>query len=447
MDQVVCREKYGSESLRKTYIRGNGDHLRTIDLSRGFGSASNFFRSVFLPQGYPDSVSNDYMAYQIWDTLQAFCSSITGALAAQAILKGVGVGDENATVLAATMTWLIKDGTSMVGRIAFAWMQGRYLDSDCKRWRFFADILNDVAIFLEILAPYFAFYFTFIVCVAGLCKALVGVAGGATRASLTQHQTRRNNMADVSAKDGSQETLVNLVALLCNLALIPMVTGKPVLIWTLFFIFTILHLYTNYRAVSAVTMETFNPTRLHIVLQRYLSSGFELLTSVKSANRLEPILMRTRRQFSVNLGTSVCDLARNFKQLKTLATLYKDSNYLLAVDLRKGSINIALHEDSDAQDELMAVYQAEVIEYASRHKDLTYRRPMEMSLLQKVIDAARNSDVISTLSLSRQLTLETFPHFVKFAENEGWLTQVSLLCADEWRSRWDVREREWTSLS
>ncbi|KAK2184456.1 hypothetical protein NP493_265g01017 [Ridgeia piscesae] len=249
------------------------------------------------------------------------------------------------------------------------------------------------------------------------------------------------------AKDGSQETLVNLIALLCNLALIPMVTGKPVVIWTLFFVFTILHLYTNYRAVSAVTMETFNPTRLHIVLQRYLSSGFEHLTSVKSANRLEPILMRTRRQFSVNLGTSVGVIAKNFSELKTLATLYKDSNYLLAVDLRKGAINIALHEDSDAHNELMAVYQAEVIEYASRHKHITYRRRTDMSLLQKVIAAARNNDVIGLLTLSRQLTLETFPHFVKLAENEGWLTQVALLCADEWRSRWDVREHEWTSLS
>jgi len=35
-------------------------------------------------------------------------------------------------------------------------------------------------------------------------QAVVGVAGGATRAALTQHQARRNNMADVSAKDGSQ---------------------------------------------------------------------------------------------------------------------------------------------------------------------------------------------------------------------------------------------------
>jgi len=39
---------------------------------------------------------------------QAFCSSITGALATMAILKGVGVGDSSATPLAATITWMLK---------------------------------------------------------------------------------------------------------------------------------------------------------------------------------------------------------------------------------------------------------------------------------------------------------------------------------------------------
>ena len=27
-------------------------------------------QSVFLPQGYPESVSDDYFIYQIWDTVQ-----------------------------------------------------------------------------------------------------------------------------------------------------------------------------------------------------------------------------------------------------------------------------------------------------------------------------------------------------------------------------------------
>ena len=46
-------------------------------------------------------------------------------------------------------------------------------------------------------------YTTCNVCLAVL-QAVVGVAGGATRAALVQHQARRDNMADVSAKDGSQ---------------------------------------------------------------------------------------------------------------------------------------------------------------------------------------------------------------------------------------------------
>lgn len=44
---------------------------------------------------------------------QAFCSSITGALATMAILKGVGVGDSSATPLAATITWMLKGQSDM----------------------------------------------------------------------------------------------------------------------------------------------------------------------------------------------------------------------------------------------------------------------------------------------------------------------------------------------
>lgn len=56
------------------------------------------FKSAFLPEGYPSSVSQDYLRFQMWDTLQALCSYIRGLLSSQAILKGVGVGKQvNAT--------------------------------------------------------------------------------------------------------------------------------------------------------------------------------------------------------------------------------------------------------------------------------------------------------------------------------------------------------------
>ena len=48
--------------------------------------------SIFLPAGFPHTVRSDYVPYQIYDSLQAFSSSIAGLLASRAALEGLGVG-------------------------------------------------------------------------------------------------------------------------------------------------------------------------------------------------------------------------------------------------------------------------------------------------------------------------------------------------------------------
>lgn len=47
-------------------------------------------------------------------------------------MGGLGVGDSAATPLAATITWILKDGAGMVGRIVFAAYTSTSLDFDCK---------------------------------------------------------------------------------------------------------------------------------------------------------------------------------------------------------------------------------------------------------------------------------------------------------------------------
>lgn len=83
------------------------------------------------------------------------------------------------------MTWMLRDGSAMVGRIVFAGVYGTRLDCNSKSWRLFADILNDMAICVEIAAPLTPF-FVELACMGSLGKAIVSVAGGATRAALTQ---------------------------------------------------------------------------------------------------------------------------------------------------------------------------------------------------------------------------------------------------------------------
>ncbi|CAF1144940.1 unnamed protein product [Rotaria sordida] len=248
----------------------------------------SIFMEIFLPTGYPNTVSNDYLSYQIWDTIQAFASSITNALAFSAILEGMGVGDEKASVLSATFIWLIKDGVGMLGRILFAWFNGTGLDSNLKMWRFYADILNDLAISLDLIAPFFKHLLLPIACLSNLSRSIVGVAGGSTRAALTQHQAIAHNMGDVSAKDGSQETLVNLLALIVNIYLLHTIKRDRVLVWFLYFILTALHLYANYRAIRTLQLRTFNWNRFVLLCQYYFHHG-EIQT-IEYINRTEPIL-------------------------------------------------------------------------------------------------------------------------------------------------------------
>lgn len=92
----------------------------------------------------------------------------------------------------------------MIGRILFAWWQGSNLDGNSKTFRLIADLFNDFAIFIEIISPAFPDYFLLCICIGNIMKAIVGVAGGATRASFTQHQARAENLAGM---------IVNLIIL------------------------------------------------------------------------------------------------------------------------------------------------------------------------------------------------------------------------------------------
>ncbi|KAJ3384418.1 hypothetical protein HDU84_002936 [Entophlyctis sp. JEL0112] len=152
-------------------------------------SVRRFAEEAFLPVGFPASVSPDYAEYQIFDSLQAFCSNITG----RPIVSGLPHHSK--------------------------------LPADCKQWRFYADILNDAARFIEFAAPVFVSkpWFPVSACLATLLKALCGVTGGSTKAALSQHFAITNNMADLHAKEGSQETVVGMIGMIGGAILLRLV--------------------------------------------------------------------------------------------------------------------------------------------------------------------------------------------------------------------------------
>ncbi|XP_060140521.1 RUS family member 1 isoform X2 [Globicephala melas] len=374
--------------------------------------------AVFLPQGFPDSVSPDYLPYQLWDSVQAFASSLSGSLATHAVLLGIGVGNAKASVSAATATWLVKDSTGMLGRIIFAWWMG-----------LFADILNDVAMFLEIMAPIFPICFTMTICISNLAKCIVGVAGGATRAALTMHQARRNNMADVSAKDGSQETLVSLAGLLVSLLMLPLVSDCPSLSLGCFFLLTALHIYANYRAVRALVIETLNEGRLWLVLKHFLQRG-EVLGPA-SANQMEPLWTGFWPSLSLSLGVPLHRVTSSVFELQKLVEGHQEP-YLLRWDRSQNQVQVVLSQMAGPETILRAATHGLVLGALQGDGAL----PGELEGLRNRVRAGPEKESCVIVRETHQVLDKLFPKFLKGLQDAGWRTENHQLEVDEWRATW-----------
>ncbi|KAJ5748109.1 uncharacterized protein N7511_009805 [Penicillium nucicola] len=244
---------------------------------------------VFLPSGYPHSVSEDYLPYQIFDSLQAFCSSIAGLLSSRAVLQGVGVGNADASPTSALLLHILQDISGRIATILFAHRVGTALEPECKTYRLAADVFNDIAMIMDCLSPMVpaGMMRVTILSAAGVLRALCGVAGGSSKASLSAHFARWGNLAELNAKDSSQETVISLFGMLVGSVVISHITSFTTT-WIALLLLLALHLSMNYAAVRAVQMTSLNRQRANIAFSTLLDSDTTLahtlnLTSIPNS--------------------------------------------------------------------------------------------------------------------------------------------------------------------
>ena len=125
----------------------------------------DLFMGLMLPDGFPHSVTSDYLEYSLWRGVQGIASQISGVLATQALLYAVGLG-KGAIPTAAAVNWVLKDGIGYLSKIMLS-KYGRHFDVHPKGWRLFADLLENTAFGLEMLTPAFPHLFVFIGATAG----------------------------------------------------------------------------------------------------------------------------------------------------------------------------------------------------------------------------------------------------------------------------------------
>uniref|UniRef100_A0A915Q620 Protein root UVB sensitive/RUS domain-containing protein n=1 Tax=Setaria digitata TaxID=48799 RepID=A0A915Q620_9BILA len=346
-------ECYDGETLNTFTTIGSDNSLLNYSGRKYVIYWKSLFQDIFMPRGYPQSVSPDYASYQLWDTVQAFASSMNSALATEAVLRGAGVGNEAASTMAAAIAWLLRDGIGMIARILFAWFYSPYLDADCKQWRLVADCFNDLASCLDLITPIFPNLFTLIICLSSMLRAVVGVAGSATRTTVTNHQAISDNVGDVAAKDGSQETLVNVFALLCSLLLLPIVSGNVARVWLLFALFTLIHLYGNYRAVKSLQFRTLNQSLLRIIVKNHMET--KRIGTVSEINNEESVLFHwnsLRRYY----GCRLSDVLFSSNELS-----FRCSKFRVIHDLKTNCGYVSMAKMSDTADQLRAALCMELM--------------------------------------------------------------------------------------
>ncbi|KAL4868789.1 hypothetical protein BDV12DRAFT_169036 [Aspergillus spectabilis] len=255
-------------------VRGRVDILASsVSTPRSLDALWSLLFDVFLPAGFPYSVSDDYVSYQVFDSLQAFSSSIAGLLSSRAVLQGVGVGNADASPTSALLLHILQDTSGRIATILFAHRVGTALEPECKMYRFAADIFNDLAMVLDCLSPMIPAGVSrvSVLSAAGVLRALCGVSGGSSKASLNAHFAKWGNLAEVNAKDSSQETVISLIGMLVGSLVVSHITSFTAT-WLTLLLLLILHLSLNYVAVRSVQMTTLNRQRANIVFSTLLPS-------------------------------------------------------------------------------------------------------------------------------------------------------------------------------
>ncbi|XP_074874964.1 RUS family member 1 isoform X3 [Buteo buteo] len=434
----LCRELWGSREAARYREDSRGGLQRLVP--PGACSHSCLRRAaarVLLPQGYPESVSPDYLQYQCWDALQ----HPDGRLGHPGGSPGRGGGRQRRhrhrghPHLGAAgfppkpapvpkiarfhpKTGAPADGVGMVTRITFAWLQGTRLDCEAKQWRLAADVLNDAALVLELLAPAWPR--------AG--PALLALAAAA------------------------KETLVNGAGLLLALVLLPLLEGRPWVTWGVVTLLLATHLGANLRALGALRLPTLNRPRLRLALGGALRGGARqggvrqphptgdaviVVPGPDEVNPREPLLPGFSTRLTLHLGAPLHRLVHSEAEFRK-ALECGTEDYIIVLRPSRGWVGVGLRRGAPPDAPLRACAQALLLEELLG-PDLPPGAPGGAALrpLQQRLRRCPPGTVPwGVVAESSRLWRTLGPAFLRGLAAAGWETGRHLLAPDEWQLDW-----------
>jgi hypothetical protein len=268
----------------------------------------------------------------------------------------------------------------MIGKIIFSWKFSKHLDCEAKTFRFLADILNDCGSICFLLLGIIKYnqdnsrtmveksndtdhyICLFLLCTGSLFKALCSVAA-VTKNTLTFHFARSNNISDVSCKDSTQETIINLLSMVFGSFFVTYIDSNYSFNGNMFFflILLYLHLFFNYKACRSIILDTLNTQRLEIVVFDYIKQRefcrYPKLLTPLQVSKVENII-----QWHID------NFLFSFRVVSGVDIQIDETNYLKVTykgQRKIKSIIFCLLENSDNNDFLKIGYHILCYKYAN----------------------------------------------------------------------------------
>ncbi|CAM0904977.1 unnamed protein product [Alopecurus aequalis] len=412
------------EGVEKVGV-GNGELTalrRQLELS--WRRCTDFALQMLLPDGYPHSVSSDYMQYSLWRGVQGVASQINGVLSTQALLYAVGLG-KGAIPTAAAVNWVLKDGLGYLSKIVLSKF-GRHFDVNPKGWRLFADLLENAAYGLEILTPVFPHLFVPIGAAAGAGRSAAALIQAATRSCFYAGFAVQRNFAEVIAKGEAQGMVSKFLGIMLGIALANQIGSSVPLALISFAGVTVVHMYCNLKSYQSIQLRTLNPYRASLLFSEYLLSG--QVPSVKEVNDEEPLFPNSSvgaqlKQTEIlsaeakdaadricrrlHLGSKLSEIVENKEDAYALVDLYKNEQYLLTD--YKGKFCVVLKEGSSPEDMLKSVFHVNYLYWLEKYMGF------------KPFNVASECRPGGRLEASLDYVQREFTHVKHDGSNTGWV--------------------------
>ncbi|KAK3200222.1 hypothetical protein Dsin_023637 [Dipteronia sinensis] len=401
----------------------------SLSVGNLWNQCRDIFMGLMLPEGFPNSVTSDYLDYSLWRGVQGIASQVSGVLATQALLYAVGLG-KGAIPTAAAINWVLKDGIGYLSKIMLS-KYGRHFDVHPKGWRLFADLLENAAFGLEMLTPAFPHLFVFIGAAAGAGRSAAALIQAATRSCFYAGFAAQRNFAEVIAKGEAQGMVSKAIGIMLGIALANCIGSSTSLALASFSVVTWIHMFCNLKSYQSIELRTLNPYRASLVFSEYLLTG--QAPSVKEVNDEEPLFpalhflnikftnksqsgvlsleaknLAAEIEQRLQLGSKLSDVVHNKEDALALFNLYRNEGYILTE--HGGKFCVVLKESCLPQDMLKSLFQVNYLYWLERNAGIVGR------------SVAADCRLGGRLQISLEYVEREFNHVKNDSASVGWVT-------------------------